>query len=88
MKLTPEQRYTAYCIMLAEAERQANKRNCYFGFLHMLNSLFPHDSVNKFPELLKRVDDWYYRSTRPDAWQQRCAILREIIEELEKKLYT
>lgn len=89
MKLTPEQRYTAYCIMLYYAEKEGLRKYKAMGFQHLIARTFPDSlPIKCFSELYARRDDWVYLGSGGIYWQQRCALLREIIAEMEKKLYT
>jgi hypothetical protein len=95
MKLTKQQRHTAYIIMLVEAE--TGEWN-YVGFCNLINLVMDidvyegDDFLAAFPELFKKrpirtLSDgtkytpiiWF--PTGADGWQQRIALLKQCIEE-------
>jgi len=99
MKLTPEQRYTLYSIMMQEGEDESYLAED--GFCFMISGLvwddtgyyFHHNVFEVAPELKKEkpkklYDDdsglWFMGG--PGGWKNRKAILRKCIEELEAKI--
>lgn len=86
MTLTPEQRYTAYCIMLAEAEERQSEYTRW-GFYYMIDRLIGIYESD-LPELRQAIDKWIIPAETTYAWRERARLLRQIIAELEKELYT
>lgn len=92
MKLTKDQRYTAYCIMLEEAENQSKTNDGFnstnHGICYMVSEIFELDTyveddfMQNFPELHDKKtikeDDWYWHN-----WEERIAALKQCIKETE-----
>lgn len=89
MKLTKDERYTAYCIMLAEVEEYYET-----GFCYMVHKVFnvPYDKTEHLlsflPELLSKEPTVHYRhheafwfADKKSGWRHRIAILKKCIKE-------
>lgn len=87
MKLTRLQRYTAYCILLEEAERPEQDWVCDLGLCNLFQEVFGSwDLYGYEGRVLPEYFDKFYKQ-RPTSWRQRIAILKECIKELEEKLF-
>ena len=97
MKLTKLQRYTAYCILLEEAERPSILPDFYDGEMRgtkenglcwMWKLVFGSDDLYRYnhtlvPELHEKSSALPYFSF--NNWEQRIAALKECIKETEPK---
>lgn len=88
MKLTKLQRYTAYCILLEEAENPGHHDGCLFGsdcfgICYMWHCLTDDILYNYFnntlPELYnkRKYHDWDYWNT----WEERKEAIKQCIIE-------
>lgn len=92
MTLTKDERFTAYCIMLAEAEENFFTACMGFGFCGLVR--FEFDIDNRiydqkffyllFPELFalkpNRIGRFWF-STDSEGWQKRIELLKQCINE-------
>ena len=95
MRLTKLQRYTAYCIMMAEIEGDQNHvENAKHGLCYLVMEVFGDFNgkyLTPFDEIIKRKPRnladgpyWFERSTS-FGWSKRIAVLKKAISETEPK---
>ena len=88
MKLRKDQRFTAYCFLLQEAESYG-KEFCFcpiiekltgiwFCTLEYMKRMLP-ELYNKRPDLVTNTSIWFNNTT--EGWLKRIELLKQCIEE-------